>query len=61
MFILYALVIGLALGLIAGGKVAAIGELRFRWGPLMVLGFLAPVVLFSDQVAARVGVLGPAL
>jgi hypothetical protein len=61
MFILYALVIGLALGLIAGGKVTAIGELRFRWGPLMVLGFLAQVVLFSDPVAARVGDLGPAL
>jgi hypothetical protein len=59
MFILYAVVIGLAAGLLAGGRIAAIGDIRFRWGPLMVIGFLAQVALFSDAVAAQVGVLGP--
>ncbi len=61
MFILYAVVIGLAIGLAGGGRVASIGEIRFRWGPLILVGFLAQVLLFSDAVAARVGDLGPAL
>jgi len=61
MFILYAVVIGLAAGLLAGGRIAAIGDIRFRWGPLMVVGFLAQVALFSDAVAAQVGALGPLL
>jgi hypothetical protein len=61
MFILYAVVVGLAAGLLAGGRVAAIGDIRFRWGPLMMIGFLAQVALFSDAVAAQVGALGPLL
>jgi hypothetical protein len=61
MFILYAVVIGLAAGLLAGGRIAAIGDIRFRWGPLMVIGFLAQVALFSDAVADKVGALGPLL
>jgi hypothetical protein len=61
MFILYAVVIGLVAGFLAGGKVSAIGEIRFRWAPLVIAGFLAQVLLFSDAVAERVGDLGPAL
>ena len=61
MFILYAVVIGLVAGFLAGGRISAIGEIRFRWAPLGVAGFLAQVLLFSDAVAARVGDLGPAL
>jgi hypothetical protein len=61
MFILYAVVIGLVAGLLAGGRISAIGEIRFRWAPLVIAGFLAQVLLFSDAVAERVGDLGPAL
>jgi hypothetical protein len=61
MFILYAVVIGLVIGFFAGGRLTAIGDLRFRWAPLVIAGFLAQVVLFSDAVAERVGDLGPAL
>jgi hypothetical protein len=61
MFILYAVVVGLAIGLLGGGKLAAIADIRFRWAPLVMVGFLAQVLLFSDVVAARVGDLGPAL
>jgi len=61
MFILYAVVIGLVAGLLAGGRISAIGEIRFRWAPLVIVGFLAQVLLFSDAVAERVGALGPAL
>ena len=61
MFILYAVVIGLGAGLVAGGRVTILGDIRFRWAPLVLVGFLAQVALFSDAVAARVGDLGPAL
>jgi len=61
MFILYAVVIGLAIGLVAGGRIGSIGDIRFRWAPLVLVGFGAQVLLFSDAVAARVGDLGPVL
>jgi hypothetical protein len=61
MFILYAVVVGLAVGLLGGGKLAAIADVRFRWAPLVMVGFLAQVLLFSDAVAERVGDLGPVL
>jgi hypothetical protein len=58
-FILYALVIGVTLGLVLGGRPGALGDLRFRWSGVMLAGLLVQVVLFSDAVAARVGTLGP--
>jgi Family of unknown function (DUF5317) len=61
MFILYAVVIGLAIGLVSGGRIASIGDIRLRWAPLILIGFGAQVLLFSDAVAARVGDLGPEL
>jgi hypothetical protein len=61
MFILYAVPIGLLVGLLLGGRLAGLGDVRFRWAWLAVLGFAAQVVLFSDPVAARVGDLGPSL
>lgn len=61
MFILYAVVVGLIVGLLLGGKLSALGEIRFRWWPLVFVGFLLQVVLFQDAVAARVGDLGPLL
>ena len=59
MFILYALVIGVALGIALGGRPAGLGSLRFRWSGVMLAGLLVQVVLFSDTVAERVGALGP--
>jgi hypothetical protein len=60
-FILYAIALGLVVGLVIGGRPMALAGIRFRWAPLIVLGFLAQVVLFSDPVAERVGAAGPAL
>jgi len=54
-------VVGLAIGLAAGGRIGSIGDIRFRWAPLVLLGFGAQILLFSDAVAARVGDLGPVL
>jgi uncharacterized protein DUF5317 len=61
MFILYAVAIGLIIGLLLGGRPSALGEITFRWWPLVFAGFLLQVVLFQDSVAARVGALGPPL
>jgi hypothetical protein len=61
MFILYALVAGLIVGVALGGRPAALAGIRFRWAPLILLGFLAQVALFSDAVAERVGDAGPAI
>lgn len=59
MFILYALVIGVILGVALGGRPAGLGRLRFRWSGVMVAGLLVQVVLFSEAVAERIGPLGP--
>jgi hypothetical protein len=61
MFILYSVLIGIGGGLVAGGRIAAIGDIRFRWAALMLIGFIFQVALFSDLVATRAGDLGPAL
>ena len=61
MFILYALVLALVVGLATGGRPMALANLQFRWAPLIVVGFLSQVVLFSDAVAERVGDAGPPL
>jgi Family of unknown function (DUF5317) len=58
-FVLYALVIGVALGIALGGRPAGLGSLRFRWSGVMLAGLLVQVVLFSDTVAERIGALGP--
>ena len=61
MFILYALVAGLIIGVATGGRPAALASIQFRWAPLIAFGFLAQVVLFTDAVAERVGDLGPVI
>jgi hypothetical protein len=58
MFILYAVIIGLGLGVLVGGRVSGIGAIHFRWGWLAVLGFGIQVVLFSAPVTERIGSLG---
>jgi hypothetical protein len=60
-FILYALLAGLVVGVASGGRPVALATIRFRWAPLIVIGFLAQIVLFSDVVAQRVGDAGPVL
>jgi hypothetical protein len=59
MFLLYAVVIGLALGVLLGGRAAGLAAIRIRWPAAVVGGLRVQVVLFSPQVAARVGDLGP--
>ena len=61
MFILYAILAALVVGIALGGRWQALGSISFRWAPLIVVGFLAQVVLFTDAVAERVGDAGPVL
>lgn len=61
MFILYAVLVGLAVGLILGGRLGALGDIRFGWAPLILVGFVAQVVLFTPVVSDRVGAAGPPL
>ena len=61
MFILYALILGIVVGLCLGGRVGALGAIQFRWAPLIVIGLIIQVILFTDAVAARVGDVGPAI
>jgi hypothetical protein len=60
-FILYALLAGLVVGGLLGGRPANLAAIQFRWAPLIAFGFLAQVVLFTDAVAERVGDLGPVI
>lgn len=47
MFILYAPLIGLALGLLLGGRLARLGAIRFRWLPVVLLAIAVQGPLFG--------------
>lgn len=55
MFILYAIPIGIAIGYLLGGRLDRLGDLRFRWGWLAVVGLLIQVALFSEAATGVVG------
>ena len=61
MFILYAVLIGLLLGVLLGGRITALASIDFRWPWLAIGGFLVQVILFSDAVRAVIGDFGPPL
>jgi hypothetical protein len=60
-FILYAVLSGLVLGVLAGGRSAGLATLQFRFGWIAVAGFVAQVILFSAPVTERIGDLGAPL
>jgi len=60
-FILYAIPIGLIAGLLLGGRIERLGDLRFHWAWLAIAGLVAQIVLFSPAVAEVVGEAGPTL
>jgi hypothetical protein len=59
-FILYAVVAGLVIGVATGGSLARLGDLRFRWAPLIALGMLGQVLLFSTSLGGQLGDAAPA-
>lgn len=61
MFVLYAVVAGLLLGRLLGGRLANLGALHIRWAPVAILGLAIQLVLFGDVGAALPGSAAPAL
>jgi hypothetical protein len=59
--LLYAIVAGLVLGRLSGGRLRNLEHLHFTWWPLAVGGLAVQVVLFARPVAERVGSEGPAI
>ena len=58
---LWAIPIGILVGLVAGGHLDNLASFRFRWGGLAVAGLLVQVVLFTPTGDQLAGGLGPAL
>ena len=61
MFIVYAIPIGLLLGLALGGRIERLAELRFRWAPVAFIGLAVQIALFSAIGGAVAGSAGPAI
>ncbi len=61
MFVLYAVLAGLLLGRLLGGRVANLGALQIRWAPVAVVGLAIQLVLFSDVGASIAGSVAPAV
>jgi hypothetical protein len=59
MFILYAVLAGLLLGVVTGGNAGRLGRLHFRWGLLIALGMVLQLSLFSSPLGAALGDLAP--
>ena len=59
MFLLYAIVVGLVVGFLVGGRLSGLASLEFRWAPLAILGLAIQIALFSGPISDRVGDLGP--
>ena len=61
MFMLWAIPVGIVVGLLVGGRLGNLSSFRFRWGWLAVAGLLVQVLLFSPSGDALAGDLGPAI
>ncbi len=61
MFILYGVLIGLLVGVATGGSPTRLGQLRFRWGVVVMLGMAAQLLLFSSPLGEGLGAAAPAV
>ena len=55
MFILYAVLAGVAAGLLSGGSGSRLGDLRIKFGLLITLGMACQLLLFSTPVGNFLG------
>jgi hypothetical protein len=60
-FILYAIPIGIVAGLLLGGRLDRLADLRLRWAPLALLGLFVQLALFADPIGNAVGNAAPAI
>lgn len=61
MLLLYAIPIGLAVGLLGGGRLDGLANFRLRWAPLVIAGLIVQVALFSEAGGRLAGGLLPAI
>lgn len=61
MLLLYAILAGLIVGRLTGGRIGALADLRIRGAWLAVAGLALQLLLFGPFLADRVGTAGPAL
>lgn len=61
MFMLWAIPLGLVVGLLAGGRLEGVSGFRFRWAALAIAGLLVQVVLFTPTGDRLAGSLAPAI
>jgi hypothetical protein len=54
-FILYAVLAGIAIGSVFRGRLEALAEIRFRWGWLAIVALAIQLVLFSPLAGDRLG------
>jgi hypothetical protein len=59
MFLLYAVLAGLVIGLVTGGSLGRLGDLRLAWAPLIALGMAIQVALFSTPAGDALGSAAP--
>jgi hypothetical protein len=61
MLLLYAVVIGIGVGLVTRGRLNALANVHIRLWQVALIGLLFQIALFSSPLAASVGRLGPSL
>lgn len=61
MFMLWAIPLGILVGLLLGGKIGNLAGFRFRWGALAVAGLLVQVMLFTPAGDRLFGEAVPAI
>jgi hypothetical protein len=59
MFMAYAVVIGLIVGLLLGGRIGRLADLRLKWAGLAITALLLQVALFTEPVYVAAGDLVP--
>jgi hypothetical protein len=61
MFVLYAIPIGVLVGLLLGGRLERLGELRLRWVALILVGLAVQAAIYTEAASRIVGSIGPEL
>ena len=59
MFMLYSILIGLAIGLLLGGRIGRLADLHLAWVPLAVAALIVQFILFDEQLNGVLGSLVP--
>jgi Family of unknown function (DUF5317) len=61
MLLLYAVALGLLVGVLTHGRIGALGSVKVRMWPVAIIGLAFQGLLFSSPLASMVGNLGPSL